>query len=45
MSLNDQGNDFMSVPVQLVDHGGVSVASHHHLLLFQLLSHLARKKT
>lgn len=28
------------LPVELVDHGGFPVASHHHLLLLQLFRHL-----
>ena len=37
-------NDLVTLPVQLMDHGGISVTPHHHLLLFKLLGHLAKKK-
>jgi len=32
----------LSLPVELVDHGGVPVASHHHLLFFELLGNLRK---
>lgn len=31
-------------PIELMDHGCLSVASHHHLLLFQLLSDLCNTR-
>jgi hypothetical protein len=37
-------NDLVTLPVQLMDHGGISVTPHHHLLFFKLLGHLAKKK-
>ena len=38
-----EGRGRWNVPVQLVDHGGLAVTTHNHLLLAKLLGNLAKK--
>ena len=33
-----------NVPIEFVDHGGLSVPTHHHLLILQLLSNLEEEE-
>lgn len=43
--LRHRGNPLKKYrPVELVDHGGLSVSPHHHLLLLQLLRHLQARE-
>lgn len=40
-----EGRSCGDVPIEFMDHGGLSVASHHHLLLLQLLCNIFGRGT
>lgn len=42
--LPNTGLNTGSLPIKLMNHGGISVAPHYHLLFFKLFSYLRREK-